>query len=625
MDRILKYHFEYKEINDVIVKRAFKIYIQSFDSEKSYLTASEVNYYLNISDEQLLSVVARIKNDDFSDFINLNKLIKASILRARQLREELKQDLSKITLVRDYEKAQEFVLDQQLLSERHKKLLGHLIYYYSNGNIVGKKDKIFALIEKRFKSIEHTYYGDGLTPIQKEHAFAANILKALSKSLDAHTAFFSDEEALDMRMNLEKQFEGLGVVLTESVDGVQIAEIVKNSPAEKSKMIQVNDIIVKIDHKSIIDWPFEKVLAELKKKSELTFEIKRIYNNAEEKCFVVKLKKMPIVMDEERLSYTYEQFGDGILGKIVIPSFYENEHGVSTDRDLKDAIANLRKIGNLKGLILDLRQNSGGFLSQAVKVAGLFLKNGVVCVSKYSNGEIRYLRNLNGDAEYKGPLILLVSKLSASASEIVAQCLQEYGSALIVGDERTFGKGTIQYQTITDKNADIFFKVTVGKYYTVSGKTTQIEGVISDIVVPTRFFSYNLGERYLENSLEPDQIAPSYEDKLLDLEGSTKKWFEKNYLPSAQKVISFWKKMVPTLKNNSEYRIAKNEKFQRFLQEQKQKPAMTMFNTMAADEDLTLVESVNILKDMINIAAKKQDVMAKQYKQKPLYTSDHDD
>jgi len=620
MDRILKYHFAYKEINHVIVKRTFKIYIQNFDVEKTYFTQSELDPYLNISEQTAVLIAKKIKNNDFSDFMKLNQIIEIAIKRSRLWREEAQNDISSLPIVKNYERAQDFAKTEQELRCRHKKLLSHLIQHHSKNVAPSQKNKVFALIDKRFHDLESHYCGENLTKVQKERILAINILKALSKSLDAHTAFFSEEEAQDMRMSLEKQFEGLGVVLTESVEGVQIAEIVKNSPAEKCKSIKINDIIVKIDNEPISNWSFEKVLAELKKKQELVFGLKRINDDGREQFWSVKLKKMPIAMDEERLSYTYEKFSDGILGKIVIPSFYENEHGISTEKDLRTAIAELKKIGNLKGLILDLRQNSGGFLSQAVKVAGLFLKNGVVCVSKYSNGEVRYLRNLNGDAEYQGPLILLVSKLSASASEIVAQCLQEYGSALIVGDERTFGKGTIQYQTITDKNADIFFKVTIGKYYTVSGKTTQISGVIADIVVPTKFFSYNLGERYLEYSLEADEIESSYEDQLLDLEGNTKKWFEKNYLPTTQKVISFWKKMLPELKHNSEYRLANNEKFQEFLRVQKQKTILSMYDNSTVAEDLQLNEAINILKDMIIMAMQKAVLLEKQYQQKPLYS-----
>src|SRR5690606_836656 len=163
-----------------------------------------------------------------------------------------------------------------------------------------------------------------------------------------------------------------------------------------------------------------------------------------------------------------------IIGKITLNSFYQGDNGVNSENDVRDAIKKLDKMGNLRGLILDLRENSGGFLTQAVKVAGLFITNGVIVVSKYFNGEEHFYRDMDGKVSYTGPLVILTSKATASAAEIVAQALQDYGTALIVGDEHTYGKGTIQSQTVTENQGAAFFKVTVGKYYTVSGKTPQI-------------------------------------------------------------------------------------------------------------------------------------------------------
>ena len=158
----------------------------------------------------------------------------------------------------------------------------------------------------------------------------------------------------------------------------------------------------------------------------------------------------------------------------------------------------LKSQGNLRGLILDLRSNSGGFLSQAVKVAGLFISDGVIVISKYSNGEEKFYRDVDGKTVYDGPLVVLTSKATASAAEIVAQALQDYGVALVVGDEHTYGKGTIQTQTVTDNRSTSYFKVTVGKYYTVSGHTPQKEGVKADIVVPGRWSKEKIGEMSID-------------------------------------------------------------------------------------------------------------------------------
>ncbi len=123
-----------------------------------------------------------------------------------------------------------------------------------------------------------------------------------------------------------------------------------------------------------------------------------------------------------------------------------------------------------------MRENSGGFLSQAVRVSGLFISSGVVVISKYGDGSLKYYRSMDGSPHYQGPLVILVSRGSASATEIVAQTLQDYGVALVAGDIQTYGKGTIQHQTVTSDRTNSFFKVTVGRYYTVSENRPKSKG-----------------------------------------------------------------------------------------------------------------------------------------------------
>ncbi|MEI8329470.1 MAG: S41 family peptidase, partial [Chlamydiia bacterium] len=185
------------------------------------------------------------------------------------------------------------------------------------------------------------------------------------------------------------------------------------------------------------------------------------------------------------------------------------------------------------------------------------------------------------------------------------QALQDYGVAVVVGDERTYGKGTIQYQTVTDQQARNFFKVTVGRYYTVSGRSTQIEGVKADIVVPTDYAPYNIGERYLAYPLKNDQVAPAYIDPLYDVDPKNKLWFQKNYLPNVQKKLSTWTKMMPKLKENSAARLSKNKSFSLFLSKINGNASQDSLVSAGVVEeegvvgDLQLEEAVNIVKDMI--------------------------
>ncbi len=253
-----------------------------------------------------------------------------------------------------------------------------------------------------------------------------------------------------------------------------------------------------------------------------------------------------------------------------------------------------------------MRENLGGFLSQAIKVSGLFITSGVVVISKYAQGEVQYMRNVDPRVYYNGPLVILTSKASASAAEIVAQALQDYGVGIVVGDKTTYGKGTIQYQTVTDDDASTFFKVTVGRYYTVSGRSTQIEGVQADLVVPSQFAPYSIGERYLEYPLSNDRIAAAYNDNLVDVDGQTKLWFQRNYLPNIQKKESVWRKMLPTLEKNSAYRLQHDPNFKLFLEQIKPVADGSNAQVSWGNDDLQMMEAVNIVKDMISLEHKKE-------------------
>lgn len=619
MQQLFAYHIENKEFSPTIIRRCFKIYIEQFDPDKTYLLRSEAEAFLSVSDAKAGNISERMKKGDFSDFLAMNQLFKQAISRSHKWREEIKDQIVSLEIFRETDAPpSQFALDERELKERQKNRMVRFFHYHMKKNAVTdeKREKLFALLDRKLKRLENPYLfldpqGKSFSKELADHYIALKIMKSFSKSLDAHTSFFSEEEAYEMRMNLEKQFEGLGIVLSEGIDGVVISEIMQGSPADMSNRIKVGDLLIEIDGASLANVPFETVLQMLKKKDKSAYVLgieraQESKKNPQRQFFTVSLHKKPIVMQNDRLTYTYDSYGDGIIAKITLNSFYESGGGINSERDLKEALKKLREIAPIRGLILDFRENAGGFLSQAVKVAGLFIANGVVVVSKYGKGEVHYLRSLDPKTYYNGPLVILTSKLSASAAEIVAQSLQDYGVALIVGDERTFGKGSIQFQTVTDEKADYFFKVTVGKYYTVSGKSTQIEGVIADIVIPTHFSPFNIGERYLEYPLLSDQISSAYSDSLIDLEGNTKRWFQKNYLPFLQKKVTFWRKMVPELKKSSEQRIANDPKFQKFLQNQERikskisgKELLWEEIQSSAFEDLQMQESVQIVKEMI--------------------------
>ena len=622
MERLFHFHIENKQLNPSLIRRSVKLYIEQFDTEKAYLLESEVAQYVEMKDSRAEEIYARVQKRNYSDFVELNGIIERAILRAQNLRQlVVDQMLSNgkdiefpTASFARYPQSEFDIIDRQ-----KNRMARFYLFHQARSQLDSNERKmsVYGLFERKVRRSENNYLfldrdNQPLSKDRMEHLLSLRILKSFAKSLDTHTAFFSPEEAYEMRLSLEKQFEGVGVVLSEGIDGVMISDLIEGSPAEQSGQIKVNDLLVEIDGKSLAAASFEDVLDLLKKRdrSDIILGFKRLDPIFKKETFFrVSLRKRPIAMKDDRIKSSYEVVEGGIIGKIALHSFYESSDGISSEKDMKEAIRNFRSQGELKGLVLDLRENSGGFLGQAVRVAGLFISNGVIVISKYGKGDVHYLRNIVGKSYFNGPLVVLTSKMSASASEIVAQALQDYGVALIVGDERTFGKGSIQYQTITDESADLFFKVTVGRYYTVSGRSTQIEGVLADIVVPTQYAPYNIGERYLEFPLSPDKVESAYVDPLTDLDEKTRTLFEKRYLPNLQRVLPFWKKALPGLRKNSAQRIASSPNFQKFLKKiEKVKARQSGAQVNSIDEqiemsleDIQMQEAVHVVKDMLEI------------------------
>ncbi|MFI5334178.1 MAG: S41 family peptidase [Chlamydiales bacterium] len=605
MQEMLNYHVEFKELSPLIIKRSFKLFIEQFDSEKCYLLMDEAKPFFELSEKMVQKVVEGYFHDDFSIYAQLGKLIGQSIERAREVREEVERELIlngevQATVGESYG---QYAANTDQLKDRMRKRLARFLASEKSGKggsqwNAERRSQIFSFLEKKLRRFESTY----LSNDKKDHFLALHILKSMARSLDAHTAFFSPEEAFEMRASLEKQFEGVGVVLREDIDGVLIVELIEGGPAHRSGKIVPGDLLVEIDGKSIRDISYEEVLERMKGngKKEVTLGVSRTDEKSGEKKVRVPLQREKIVMQNERLQAFEEPYGDGLIAKLVLPAFYESDEGSSCERDMREALKKLKGKGKILGVVLDLRENSGGFLSQAVKTAGLFITSGVIVISKYAHGELQYLRDLDGRVYYTGPLLVLTSKASASAAEIVAQALQDYGTALVVGDERTYGKGSIQYQNVTERGSGAFFKVTVGRYYTVSGRSTQIEGVQADIVVPTPYSIYKIGERYLEYPLKNDRLPSAYVEPLSEADKKKEHWWERRAMPQLQPGHSLWAKLCPTLKQNSAFRLDHDKNFKLFLNSLKPDTVLQKKENWGVD-DLQMTEAVNILKDMIQL------------------------
>jgi len=613
MDQFFELHIDQKEMSPQVLERSLKIYLTQFDPSRAYLLQEEAFPYVHPNDKLLQAMQTEYQHNRFTTFFTLNKTVQNSIQRAREWRagwvqnpQKLVADAQKINTNSSPEKT--YARTQKELKNRHYdrfiRFMSFQMEELGYPSYEGKEKKLVALCDKQVSLIENEYLGvddhnNPLTTEMQEHQVILRTLKALAHSLDAHTAYFSPDEAYAMKVQLEKGMCGIGVVLREGIDGITIQEIIKGGPAEKSGKIKEGDTIVAVDGEGVQNVSFHKVLDLMRGKEGTRTSLGLMRQTQSDPQFLtVDLTRRKITLDDKRVDVEAEPYGDGVIGRITLHSFYEGEDGLSSEKDLKNAIDELRAQGPLYGLVLDMRENGGGFLSQSVKVSGLFISSGVVVISKYSDGSVKYYRAVDGERYYDGPLVVLISRGSASATEIVAQTLKDYGVAVVVGDDQTYGKGTIQHQTVTNDRTDSFFKVTVGRYYTVSGKSTQIDGVKADITVPSEFQFEEVGEAYLDYPLPSDHVAAAFDDNLSDIDPFARKWFQKYYTPTLQKVEYKWASLVPQLKANSQKRVAQNRNFQIFLQKIKGelKPEEVLHS---GSNDLQMDESVNIVKDMI--------------------------
>ncbi len=607
MEKIFHYHVESKSLSPQVVRRSFKLYLEQFDPEHFYLLKGEAENFLSPNDQTVNEVIQAYQGHDLHHFLSLNQIIQVSIQRARALRARIRMKLAdnpELVLkkvpssgLQGYAHSStelEARLESQMVREIHQALKKKGIKEVSPALL----ERIVAHREKQYIHFEQEYME--METKQKNHQLTFHVLKALAKSLDAHTGYYSPKEAYEMRSSLKKQFAGVGVVLQEDFDGVFIQQLIEGGPAKKSGKIHIGDQLVTIDGKDVSKISFAESLDLMKGRpgEKVKLGINRALDRGAPES--VQLIREKIVMNDDRIQVDHETIEEGIIGKVTVPSFYDNGEHVSVEKDLKEAIRTLKAEGNLCGLVLDFRENGGGFLNQAIKVAGMFVNGGLIVVSKYANDEVSYARDVDGRQFFDGPVVILISKASASAAEVVAQALQDYGVAIVVGDETSYGKGTMQFQTLTDENAKIFFKVTVGRYYTASGRSPQIHGVKADIVVPTLFSPYNIGERYLEFPLAGDQLSGELCDSLMSMKAGSYRNRPTHVVPYLQPRETKWRQMISELKSKSFERIDKSENFQEFLKQTRAKKKGLSLSVQRSG-DLQMEESVAIVKDMVKL------------------------
>ncbi|MGI8819490.1 MAG: carboxy terminal-processing peptidase [Chthoniobacterales bacterium] len=434
-------------------------------------------------------------------------------------------------------------------------------------------------------------------------------LAALAQTYDPHSEYLSKADLKNFSINMGLSLVGIGAMLRSEDGYAKIESLVPGGPAQKHGGIKVGDRITAVaqgagEFSDVRDMRLDKVVEQIRGKKGTKVRLLVIPAEAADPS---KRKTVEIVRDEIKLK-DQEARADIILkngpngepvklGWITLPSFYADmeKHQKSTTKDVLALLKRLKK-ENVAGLVVDLRRNGGGSLEEAISLTGLFLKSGPVVQTKGSNGNIVVSSDPDPGVAYAGPLVVLTSRQSASASEIFAAALQDYGRALVVGDKNTFGKGTVQ--TILEigrftsllgsgSQEDGALKLTIQKFYRVAGGSTQLNGVASDIVLPTLTDLPEFGEGSLKNALPYDEVPKA----------RFTKWTESPQM------------FIEELKRRSSARVKDSPEFHYVLEDMERLRKRLDENRISLNEDVRRAE---MNEDKVRKEARSKDRLARQ-------------
>ena len=401
---------------------------------------------------------------------------------------------------------------------------------------------------------------------QKEEDIFSIATNTFTNQFDPHSSYLSPRSSENFDMNMSLKLEGIGALLGTDEDFTKIVSLVAGGPAEKSGKISPDDKIIRIkqeDEPDFVDvsgWRIDDVVNLIRGPSGSSVEIEFISSdeseNSERK--IVLLTREEIKLEDRAAKYSIFDLDNKKLGVIELPSFYMDFNAyLSGEKDYKSSSNDIKKIleefnnKNVEGLVLDLRNNGGGALDEANKIISLFIERGPTVQVKLSTGYVRPFGSMRNNQIWEKPLVVLVNRYSASASEIVAAAIKDYQRGLVVGS-RTFGKGTVQrLEDLTSGS----LKVTESKYYRINGGSVQSKGVMPHVVLPTTWDIESVGESSYPTSLPWDTIKPfkfkPFEINLSQIESINKRYkIRENSEPNLQFL----------LKAKERYDLNKNKK-----------------------------------------------------------------
>lgn len=509
-------HYRQFSLDESFSAKIFERYLNMLDYSHNVLLDSDIQRFVGAK-KQLANQLKSGKLDTAYDLYNLSQ--------QRRL-ERFQYALSLLDKPMRFDGNDEIDIDRskapwpKTVQELDQLWNAKVKYDALNLKLTGKSDKeIRQILTKRYqfsiKRLAQTHSEDVLQLF----------MNAFAREIDPHTNYLSPRSTEQFNTEMSLSLEGIGAALQMDDEYTQINSLVPGGPAAKSKLLAVGDRIVGIgqEGKPVVDvvgWRLDDVVSLIKgpKGSKVRLEILPVGKST--KTRIITLTRERIRLEDRAVKMSVKKVNAKKIGVLDIPGFY-----VGLTDDVKIELQKLEK-QNVDGVIVDLRGNGGGALTEAVALSGLFIHAGPVVQIRDNNGKVREDKDTDNLIFYEGPLVVMVDRFSASASEIFAAAMQDYGRALVVG-ETTFGKGTVQqYQTLgriydqmlhADWPSLGSVQYTIQKFYRINGGSTQRKGVTPDLLMPSAIDPTETGESVEDNALPWDSIAPASYVKLNDL------------------------------------------------------------------------------------------------------------
>ena len=506
-------HYNKTLIDDEVSEQAFENYLDALDPSRSFFLKSDVDTlskYRSAFDDALRNGDSQVAYDIYNAYLDRAETRLEKVLAGIPEMVKSFQYTVDESLNADPDKLEWAETDAELDDYWRKRIKNRALTLKLNGE---SEEDIISAIERRYKSQLKQIDQTNATDVFQSFA------NSVTSVLDPHTTYFAPRASEAFNINMSLSLEGIGAVLQMEDDYTKVVRLIPGGPAEARKELAPNDRIIAVGQEGepmidVVGMRLDDVVDMIRgeRGTNVILEIIPANSNTQNsKKITITREKVKLedqsaqkkIVEVERGGETFK------VGVIELPTFYSDFAAIQRgDRDYKSSTRDTKRLieelqeEDITALILDLRNNGGGSLQEANSLTGLFIPAGPVVQIRDASGRVSILGDQDRDVTYSGPMAVLVNRMSASASEIVAGALKDYGRAIIVGDQ-TFGKGTVQVLQEMDKGQ---LKITQAKFYRVSGESTQHKGVMPDINFPSLLDTNQVGESALENPLPWDKI-----------------------------------------------------------------------------------------------------------------------